>query len=82
MPNYTFLNTKTDEQFDESMSIADKEKYLKKNKHIIQLILSAPLLADPTRVGLKKPEDGFRDLLKEIKKKNSKGLSKSNINTW
>ena len=82
MPIYTFLDTKTNEEFEESMSIAEKEIFLKKNKHINQLIVKSPGLADPTRVGIKKPDSGFRDLLKEIKKNNSKGLTKSNINTW
>jgi len=30
----------------------------------------------------KKPDSGFRDLLKTIKKGNSKGLSKSTVNTF
>ena len=78
MPIYTFHNTETDEHFEEFMSIADKEKYLLENPHIKQTILHAPALADPTRVGRAKPNDGFRDRLKEIKKSH-RG---SNINTW
>ena len=32
MPIYTFINTKTGKEFDDMMSIADKEEYLSKNK--------------------------------------------------
>jgi len=78
MPIYTFHNTETDEHFEDFMSIAAKEEYLQLNPHIKQTILHAPALGDPTRLGLKKPEGGFRDLLKDIKKRNRK----SNINTW
>jgi hypothetical protein len=38
MPIYTFENTKTGEVFDDMMMIAEKEVYLKKNKHIRQMI--------------------------------------------
>ena len=38
MPIYTFENTKTGEVFDEMMMIAEKEVYLKKNKHIRQML--------------------------------------------
>ena len=38
MPTYTFEDTKTGKVFDDYMSISDKEAYLKKNKHIKQLI--------------------------------------------
>ena len=38
MPIYTFENTKTGEVFDDMMTIADKESYLKKNKHIKQML--------------------------------------------
>lgn len=38
MPIYTFENTKTGEVFDDMMMIAEKEVYLKKNKHIRQML--------------------------------------------
>lgn len=77
MPIYNFINNETGEEFQDLMSIADKEKFLEENKHITQQ-LSAPAIADPTRVGLRKPDSGFRDVLKKIKSKHIR----SNINTW
>ena len=38
MPIYTFENTKTGKVYDDMMSIAEKELFLKKNKHIKQLL--------------------------------------------
>ena len=38
MPTYTFENKKTGKQWDDMMSISEKEIYLKKNKHIRQCI--------------------------------------------
>lgn len=60
------------------MTISERDKLLADNPHIEQLVHGAPLLCDPTRVGRAKPDDGFKDVLKEIKKKN-RG---STINTW
>lgn len=67
MPNYTFRNNETNETFDISMSISERDQYVQDNPHLTQLILGAPSIGDPHRLGLKKPDDGFRDVLKHIK---------------
>lgn len=82
MPTYTFLNTNSGETFTTIMSIAEREEYLKANPHIQQQLISAPALGDSIRLGLKKPDNGFRDRLKEIKKQHSKGITRSTINTF
>lgn len=64
------------------MSISEREEYLKANPHVNQQIVSAPSLGDPVRLGLKKPDSGFRDRLKEIKKAHSRGITRSTINTF
>ena len=43
MPIYTFENTKTKKVYDEMMSIAEKEEFLEKNKHIKQLLTTINL---------------------------------------
>jgi hypothetical protein len=78
MPVYTFIDSDDGREFEDMMSIKEKEEYLVNNPNIKQTILHAPGLADPTRLGRSKPEAGFRDLLKDIKKNNRK----SKINTW
>ena len=82
MPSYTFLNTESGEMVTTIMSIAEREEYLKANPHIQQQLISAPALGDSIRLGLKKPDNGFRDRLKEIKKHHSRGITRSTINTF
>ena len=83
MPTYTFMNTKTNEIYDDIMSYSDMLSLLEHNPHI-KKIIQPPKFADPTRIdGARgKPDDAFRDRLKEIKKAHSGGLRKSTINTW
>ncbi len=81
MPMYSFHDTKTDEQYDMLMKIADREAYLKKNPHIKQIITKAPSIGDPHRMGIVKTPDSFNSLLKHIKKGNSKGITDSTIKT-
>lgn len=69
MPSYSVLNKTTGETTVEVMSYAQLEKHLKKHPHLEQVITHAPALGDPIRMGQRKPEQGFRDLLKDIKKK-------------
>jgi hypothetical protein len=78
MPSYTFKNTETNEQFDSVMSIAARTQYLEENPHIIQLIGRAPSIGDSIRLGIRKPDDGFRDVLKNVQHHHKK----DNINTW
>ena len=65
MPMYTFENTDTGEQFDMLMKIADKEKYLKKNINIKQVI-TAPNLNFGGVGDRTKPPSGFKDVLSRI----------------
>lgn len=82
MPSYTFKNTETDEVINTIMSIAEREIFLVENPHMQQQIVSAPSIGDSIRLGLKKPDNGFRDRLKEIKKAHSKGFTRSTVNTF
>lgn len=78
MANYTFINTKTNREEDLSMPISELDEFKARNPHMQQIIKTAPALADPTRMGLKKPDAGFRDVLKKVKKAH-RG---STVNTW
>jgi hypothetical protein len=79
MPTYKFKNNETGEEFEDFMTISQLDVYLEENKHITQLVHGAPLIHSGR--GLQKPDASFRDLLKHIKKGNSKGITKSTINT-
>jgi hypothetical protein len=68
------------EEYEIFMSISDRTKYLEDNPNIEQLVNGFPMTADPTRImGMHKPDNEFRDLLKTIHKNAGK---KSNINSW
>jgi hypothetical protein len=79
MPTYRFLNNATGEEYEEFMSISALDTYLSENQNVTQLLNGAPLIHSGR--GLQKPDAGFRDLLKHIKKGNSKGITRSTINT-
>lgn len=78
MANYTFYNTKTKKEFDISMPISELDTYKQNNPHL-QQVLSTLNIADPTRLGLMKPDSGFRDVLKRIKGSSGR---RNTINTW
>ncbi len=82
MPTYSFKNLNTGEEWTTIMSMSEREEYLKANPEIQQQLIAAPALGDSIRLGLKKPDNAFRDRLKEIKKAHSKGITKSSINTF
>ena len=79
MANYTFEDTKTGREFDIDMPISELDDYKARNPHLNQIISRAPAIADPTRLGLKKPDSGFRDVLKRIKRASGRT---NKINTW
>jgi hypothetical protein len=80
MPSYTFKNVETDEVSTVMMSISEREEFLKTNPHMQQVIHSAPALGDSIRLGVRKPDEAFRDRLREIKKAHSKGFTRSTVN--
>ena len=80
MPTYAFINNDTGEEFEEFMSISQLEVYLAENPNVTQMVGGAPLIHSGR--GMKKPDAGFRDLLKNMKKGNSKGFKRSTINTF
>jgi hypothetical protein len=82
VPVYTFKDINSGEEFTTMMSMNEREEFVANNPHMQQVIHSAPAIGDSIRLGLKKPDSGFRDRLKEIKKAHSRGLTRSNINTF
>ena len=83
MPTYEYHCKKCDLVFEESHSIEERRKPCEVNRCEeggcdIDITFGKISLVDPVRLGRKKPDDGFRDVLKEIKR-NNRG---SNINTF
>lgn len=69
MPIYQYKNEETSEVTDHFMSIADMEQFELDNPHM-KKIIHAPALGDAMRLGVRKIDDGFNDILKSIKKDN------------
>lgn len=65
MPLYEFRNTKTGEQFTDLMSFAERETYLKENPEI-ESMMSASAVCDPVRMGIRRPDNGFKEVLSKI----------------
>lgn len=66
MPTYTFRNEETEEEFTTIMSMSDREKFLKDNPNIKQC-LATPAFADSVRMGVRKIDNGFNDVLIKAK---------------
>lgn len=82
MPTYTFRNNETGEEVTETMSIAEMEV---KETQGWTVAPAAPFIGDAIRQGMKKPSEGFRDVLRTIKKKHKGGKRNDatrGINTW
>ena len=65
MPIYTFENTKTGEVYDDMMSIAEMEKFLKKNKHIKQKLTTINISSGVQGINMKN-DGGWKDNLSRI----------------
>lgn len=72
MPTYTFRDIETFEIFDKSMKIDEKQTYLNENPNIESIITSSPSLGDSVRLGLRKPDSGFQEVLSKIASNNYK----------
>lgn len=66
MPTYSFIDTKTGEEFDKFMSIAAREEYLKENTHI-QPKMTAPAIVSHSGGTLdQKTPAGFKEVLSKV----------------
>ncbi len=68
MPTYRFRDTTTDQVFEKRMGISEREQYLKQHPEIVQVPVSCAGLSFDQFRG-KKPDQGFTDLLKNMKQK-------------
>ena len=78
MPTYTFRNSETEEVFEQFFSsYSKKDEFLVENPHL-QQVLQPVAFGDSIRLGLRKPDDAFRDKLKDIKRAHRR----STVNTF
>ena len=67
MPTYSMRNTLTEEEFEIRLSMAEREAYLHDNPHIKQTFKTFPAIGDSVRLGLRKPDRAFNDVLQKAK---------------
>lgn len=67
MPTYTFRNNETGEEHTTLMKISECEEYLAANPYMEQIPVSINLHSG-TGLGVRKVDEGFKDILREKKK--------------
>lgn len=72
MPTYTFKNIDTGEVFDKLMTWKSREEYLLQNPNLEPVIGGAPALGDSVRLGVRRNDDGFKEVLSKISSANYK----------
>ena len=78
MPTYQFRNKSTGEVFDKLMSWNDRQVYLEENPDL-EVIMGSPAMGDSVRLGIRRPDDGFREVLSKISSANYKSNLSSKL---
>jgi len=78
MPTYLFKNTKTGETKTEQMKIAEMQELVANSDWEVDITKSFPAMTSDGGLALRRPDEGFKDLLGRIKK-DHRG---SKINDW
>lgn len=80
LPTYTFKNTKTGKTKDVFLAMSEREIWLSANPDYVQTHSGSSALigTNPQTAHKRKPSEGFREVLRTIKKKHPR----SNINTF
>lgn len=78
MPIYSIMNKQTEEVFEVNMKFTELEAYLSDEPNLKQIFTKFPALGDPVRLGRRKPDDGFRDVLRTVQSHHKR----DSINTW
>ena len=78
MPTYNFRHRETGEITEKFFSLSLREEYLKDNPQLESILLGAPSIGDPIRLGIRKPDNGFREVLSKAKEAHPLG----NVNTF
>ena len=66
MPTYDFENSKTGKVWTDMMTIAEKESYLKKNKHIKQMLSKINISSGVVGMGAMKNDNGWKEMQSRI----------------
>ena len=78
MPTYVYRNNETGEIEEHIHKISEMDSFSEANPHLTRAIQSSGFIRG-TGIGSAKPDDGFRDVLKSIKKASGRN---NTINTF
>jgi hypothetical protein len=70
MPTYKFYNTKTGEEYEEFMSISEREVYMESNPHLEARVNGAPALLSSRGGDRTRTPSGFKEVLNKIAEQN------------
>lgn len=79
MPTYTFRDKNTGETYDKIMTWNDREQYLVDNPNLETIITGAPAMGDSVRLGVRRNDDGFREVMSKISAANYKSNLKDKL---
>lgn len=68
MPTYTFRNKETGDQYEKILRISELDQYKLDNPHV-ETVVGSPMICDPVRVGARKTDSGFKEVLQKIHEK-------------
>lgn len=67
MPLYSMRNNDTGEITEMSLTMKEREEYLEENPNMQQIFTKAPALGDSVRLGIRKHDSGFKEILQKVK---------------
>lgn len=79
MPTYNFQHKTTGEVIEKTLKISERDEWLNNNLDWQQIHLGAPAMGDSVRLGIRKNDNGFREVLQKIHEKAPGSILKDNI---
>ena len=73
MPTYTFKNLQTGEFVEHVLRMSQLDQFKADNPHLERALVDAPSFGDPVRLGLRKNDDGWREVLQKVAEKTPGG---------
>ncbi len=72
MPTYDFIDEEGN-IFERIMKISERDEFLAQNPNLKPAYISAPSIGDPVRLGVRKIDGGFKEVLQKVSEKTPGG---------
>lgn len=69
MPTYTFINKNTGNFEEYVMKISELDKFKFDHTHLERALVDMPSFGDPVRLGLRKNDQGWKEVLQRVAEK-------------